>query len=189
MSTLAQRETGSPAVFDHKGALAACAAGDAGALKALYDREAPALLGVAQRILRRRDLAEDVLQETFVQVWRKAATYDASLGSARGWIYAILRNRALNALRDERHVPLDDDTLSGLSEAASDVEDAFLRLAESSALRRCLDRLDPKRRASILLAYVRGYSHGEIAGHLGVPLGTVKAWIRRSLVTLKDCLA
>lgn len=175
--------------FDCGVALARCATGDKAALKALYDSEAPRLLAVARRIVRRAEVAEDVVQEAFLQIWRKAGTYDQALGSGRAWITAVVRNRALNAIRDDRLVPMDDDTLGAIAEAGTDVEDALARLSERSALRRCLDQLEPRRRASLVLAYVRGYSHGEVAGLLGVPLGTAKAWIRRSLVTLKDCLA
>lgn len=175
-------------VIDYAPMLAACAAGDRKALRAIYEREAPILLGVAQRIVRRREVAEEVIQDAFVQVWRHASTYDASLGSARAWIFAIVRNRALNSVRDERHIPVDDQALSSLMIEANAIEEPVARLAEGSALRRCLEVLDERRRHSIVLAYVWGYSHGEIAGRLGVPLGTVKAWIRRSLAALKECL-
>lgn len=173
---------------DYAPMLAACATGDRAALRMLYEREAPVLLGVAQRIVRRREIAEEVLQDAFVQVWRNASAYDPSLGSARAWIFAIVRNRALNSLRDERHVPVGDEALASLMVDAHAVAEPVARLAEGSALRRCLEVLDEKRRQSIVLAYVWGYSHGEIAGRLGVPLGTVKAWIRRSLAALKECL-
>jgi RNA polymerase sigma-70 factor (ECF subfamily) len=170
-------------------ALAGCAAGDRTALRAIYEREGARLLGVAFRIVRRRDVAEEVVQDAFVQIWRRAASFDPALGSGRAWIYAVLRNRALNHLRDDRHVPVEDSALEGFAEDAADVDDAFERLATSSTLKGCLGALEPRRRASLLLAYVAGLTHGEIAERLGVPLGTVKAWIRRSLVSLKECMA
>lgn len=173
----------------HARALAGCAAGDRTALRAIFEKEAPALVAVAARIVRRRDLAEEVVQEAFVQIWRRAGSFDPKLGSGRGWIFAIVRNRALNHLRDDRHVPVEDDELQAYAEASVDVDDAFEKLAASSALRRCLARLDPKPRTSVLLAHVAGLSHGEIAERLGAPLGTVKAWIRRSLIALKECMA
>lgn len=175
---------------DHGALLRRCAAGDRAALKALYDAEAAAMIGIAARIVRRRDLAEEVVQDAFVQIWRKAASYDAALGPGRAWVFAIVRNRALNVIRDGRREELAEaEDLDLMREASSDHEDVFERLADNSALRRCLQRLDRARRASLLLAYVGGYSHGEIAGRLGVPLGTVKAWIRRSLLSLKECMA
>lgn len=169
-------------------ALQSCAAGDRAALKAIYDREAPALLGVATRILRRREIAEDVLQDAFVQIWRKAASYDPALGSGRAWVFAIVRNRALNHLRDDRHVPVEDAALEDLTARDREIDDAYLRLGDASALRRCLERLAPERRKAVLLAYVSGLTHGEIAGRIGAPLGTVKAWIRRSLLALRECM-
>ncbi len=172
----------------HAGWLQNCAQGKQAALSELYKNEAAQMIGVAQRIVRRREIAEDIVQETFVQIWRKASLYDPTLGSARGWIYTILRNLSLNAIRNERHTPTADDELSALADAANDLEEPFDRLGDGKALKICLGTLDPQRRASILLAYVWGYSHGEIAGRLRLPLGTVKAWIRRSLVSLKTCL-
>lgn len=170
-------------------ALAACARGDRDALKAIYEREGPTLLAVAHRIVRRRDVAEEVVQEAFVQIWRRADSFNPALGSGRAWIYAVVRNRALNQLRDDRHVPVEDDELANLVTQDGELDDAFERLAEASALRRCLARLEPPRRKAILLAYVSGLTHGEIAGRLGAPLGTVKAWIRRSLLVLRECMS
>ncbi len=189
MGVTITRQTGETALDDFQSLLALCAKGDQQALHQLYEREAARMIGVSQRIVRRKELAEDIVQETFVRIWRKAALYDPSFGSARGWIYTILRNLSLNALRDERHQPTEDETLMVMAESAFNIEEPFVRLGDSKALKICLDQLEPKRRASILLAYVWGYSHGEIAGKLGLPLGTIKAWIRRSLASLKDCLA
>lgn len=170
-------------------ALASCARGDRGALRMIYDREAPTLLAVAARIVRRRELAEEVLQDAFVQIWRRAGSFDPARGSGRSWIYAVVRNRALNQLRDDRHQPVEDSELEAYVAREEDLDDAYERLAESNALRRCLARLDPTRRRAVLLAYVAGLTHGEIAGRLGAPLGTVKAWIRRSLTSLKGCMS
>lgn len=166
-----------------------CAAGDQAALRNIYDTEAPAMLGVALRIVRRRDLAEDVVQDAFVQIWRRAETFDPAFGSPRAWLFAIVRNRSLNVVRSRNREDLvDGDTIEDTVDAGAH-EDLFERLPERDALKTCLGRLEPRRRASVMLAYVGGFSHGEIAGRLGVPLGTVKAWIRRSLIMLRDCLA
>ncbi len=159
------------------------------ALRVLFDNEAGRMIGIALRILRRRDLAEEVVQEAFVRIWRNADRYDADLGSARSWIYAIVRNLALNAVRDGRREILVDDSSVDLDRHGSETQDVLGQLSDSSALRRCMERLDENRRASLLLAYVGGFSHGEIAGRLRVPLGTVKAWIRRGLLALRECLA
>jgi len=156
----------------------------------LYDAEAGRLISVAQRIVRRRELAEEIVQESFIQIWQHAATYEASRGSALSWIFTIVRNRALNVVRDGRRLDLvEDDTLDMLRDRDAVIDDAFERLDEDSRLRRCLEGLESERRKGVLLAYVGGYSHGEIAGILGVPLGTAKSWIRRALAALKECMA
>jgi len=166
-------------------ALARCATGDRAALRVVYDAEAGRMAGVARRMLRRQDLAEEAVQDTFVRVWRSARTYDPGKGAARSWLYAILRNCALSILRDEGRFIADEHVAE---EAAPMTESALARLPETSALRRCLERLDPQRRAVVVLAYVHGLSHGELAGKLGVPLGTVKSWVRRSLISLQECM-
>jgi RNA polymerase sigma-70 factor (ECF subfamily) len=171
-------------------ALTRCAKGERSALQGIYDREAPAMVGVAMRILRRRDLAEEAVHDCFVQIWRKAASFDPARGEARTWIYAVLRNRALNILRGERRTDQADEAdILALESEGESPEACVARLSDTRALRRCLERLDPPRRNAIVLAYVQGLTHGELAGRLGVPLGTVKSWIRRSLVALKDCMA
>jgi RNA polymerase sigma-70 factor (ECF subfamily) len=175
---------------DHSRLLAACGRGDRAALAAIYEREAAAMLGVATRIVRRRELAEEIVHDAFVQIWRHASSFNPQLGSARAWMFAIVRNRALNALRDgSREEAVEDEELTAAVDAANAAERAFDRLAEGSALRRCLEGLDPRRRLGVLLAYVEGLSHGEIAARLGVPLGTAKAWLRRGLLQLRECLA
>jgi RNA polymerase sigma-70 factor (ECF subfamily) len=171
-------------------ALGRCAAGDKAALRAIYDQEAPRMLGVALRLLRRRALAEEAVNDTFVEVWQHASTFDASRGDARTWLYAVLRNRALNILRGETRTDLVEDfEPMGLVNDDESPENAALRLSDTGALKRCLERLEPVRKQAILLAYVHGLTHSELAGRLGVPLGTMKSWIRRSLLSLRECMA
>jgi RNA polymerase sigma factor (sigma-70 family) len=171
-------------------ALRACARGDRAALRAIYDAEAPRMLGVALRLLRRPALAEEAVQDAFVQIWRRAASFYPARGGARTWLYAVLRHRALNILRGESRTDLVDDfEPMGLTSDEENTEHLITRLSEAGALRRCLEGLEPPRRKAIVLAYVHGLSHGELAGRLGVPLGTVKSWIRRSLISLRECLA
>ena len=173
--------------FDYESAIEACARGDRFALRALYEREARWLLGVAQRIVRDRDTAQDVLQEAFLLVWQRASTYQRPLGSARGWIYTVVRHRALDEarrIRRETFVSDDPDTIADTTVTAqamphSDVE----------ALNKCLDTLDERKRDCIVSAFVEGYTHEQIAQKLAAPVGTVKSWIRRGLLALKDCLS
>lgn len=173
-------------------ALRACAKGDRNGLRLIFDKEAGRLIAVAQRIVRRRDLAEEVVQEAFIRIWKNAHQYAPDRGSARGWIYAIVRNRALNLLRDgKREDLLTGDHLEALQEAqhVEHIMASWHRLDQDSKLRDCLSTLDETRRKGILMAYVGGYTHGEIAGRLKIPLGTTKSWIRRGLSSLRECMA
>ena len=173
-------------------ALTRCASGERAALRQIFDSEAGRLLGIATRILRRRELAEEAVQDAFVQVWLKAGQYSRDRGSPRGWLGAIVRNRSLNMLRDgKREEATDGDRLSEMLDAGAidEAEAAYSALAARSRLRECLEGLDADKRRCILMAYVSGYTHGEIAGRLKIPLGTAKAWVRRGLASLRDCMA
>ncbi|MDD3354992.1 sigma-70 family RNA polymerase sigma factor [Zoogloea sp.] len=180
--------------FDYEAALLACAAGKQAALRALYEQEGARLLGVVQRIVRDRALAEDVLHDACLNIWTRAGSFDPFRGSARGWIYSVTRNLALNAVRDgRREVGMDDEMVQALDvrealEAWHDTTDAFDWRASAGRMEGCLEQLEPVRRNCILHAYVDGLSHGEIARRLEAPLGTVKAWIRRSLGALRECM-
>lgn len=182
-----------PALFDYEAALHACARGERSALHGLYQQESARLLGVAQRIVRDPALAEDIVHDAFIRIWNKAASYDSARGSARGWIFSVTRHLALNAVRnDARQVQLDD------SDAAVEAQDAipgwqaqtdaFDWRVSPGRMDACLEQLEPVRRNCVFHAYVDGYSHQEIAQRLGAPLGTVKAWIRRSLTALRECI-
>lgn len=184
-----------PDQFDYDAALRACARGDRQALRSLYDQEAPRLLGVALRIVRARQVAEDVLHDAFVSIWTRATTFDAARGAGRGWIYSIVRHAALDAIRaGSREVLVDDDdTLNALhadadGSATAQLADAFELRQDLGRLEQCLTQLDAAKRNSILYAYVDGCSHSEIAARLQSPLGTVKAWIKRGLSALRECM-
>ena len=174
---------------DVEQALEACAGGDKIALRRIYDRECPRMIGVAQRILKRRALAEEAVQDSFVLIWRHAANFDRRRGLGLTWIYAILRNRSLSILRDERRTETDESPIAADAPSGDDDPEAVIaKISDAEALRRCLEVLPRQRREMVLFAFVQGLSHGEIAGKLAMPLGTVKSSIRRSIMTLRECL-
>jgi RNA polymerase sigma-70 factor (ECF subfamily) len=170
-------------------ALARCASGDRTALRVIYDLEAPRMIGVAQRIVRRRDLAEEAVHDAFMRIWNAASQFDPARGAARSWLYAVVRHRALTILRDEGRFTDDDaEAVQEAQQALDAADDACRHLPASSALRRCLEALEPKPREAVILSYVHGLSHGELAGRLRVPLGTAKSWTRRGLSSLQECI-
>ncbi|MBA4360460.1 MAG: sigma-70 family RNA polymerase sigma factor [Pseudomonas mandelii] len=168
-------------LFDYEAHIAACARGERQALRDLYVQESPRLLGVAKRLVRDTALAEDIVHDAFIKIWNGAAQFDPARGSARGWIFSLTRHLALNFIRDNsREIQGDFD---GVDDTAT-----FDAQAHSGRIHQCLEQLEPARRACILHAYVDGYSHAEISHKLGTPLGTVKAWIKRSLTALRECM-
>ncbi len=174
--------------FDYEAAVIACARGETFALEALYARDGRWLLGVANRILRDRALAEDVLQDAFVQIWQKAHTFDRNLGSARGWIYTVVRHRALSVARGKgREIGMDDPESLRAEEDIARYPGQ--RQDDAADIDKCLEHLATERRETILLAFLDGYSHEQIAQTLKTPLGTIKSWIRRGLASLKECLS
>lgn len=169
--------------------LVSCAKGDRAALRALMHAEGGRMLGVATRFLRRSDLAEDAVQDAFVLIWRRAAQFDPTRGSAKGWIYTILRNRCLTLLRRERREEATAPETLDEHLDTTFLDTAWDRLDTASNLRRCLEELDSGTRRAILSSYVLGHSHGEIAGRMRAPLGSVKSWVRRGLMKLRECLS
>lgn len=183
-SAVAYPEQGSMVEAQLSAAISRCARGDLAALRVIYDLEAARMLGVATRILRRRELAEEAVHEALMRITRGARGFDPVRGAARSWIYTIVRNQALTMLRDEARFTAEELSEESLSNA----DDVTSQLPNTSALRRCLQKLDTNRRAAVVLAYVHGFSHGELAERLGVPLGTAKSWIRRGVIALQDCM-
>ncbi|MEN2470325.1 sigma-70 family RNA polymerase sigma factor [Burkholderia sp. GS2Y] len=163
-------------------------AGDQGAFSTLYRRTSAKLFGVCVTMLRDRGEAEEVLQEVYVTVWHRAATFDPTLASAITWLGAIARNRAIDRLRRHREVHVDESTM----EEAVDERPSPVTAAENSEERRrlehCLEILPATQRSVVREAFFAGATYAELAERLRVPLGTLKSWIRRSLLQLKACL-
>jgi RNA polymerase sigma-70 factor, ECF subfamily len=170
--------------------LAACARQNRSAFQRLYELTSPQLLGVLIRILRTRALAEDALQEVFLQIWRRAAEFQGERGSSWAWLIAIARYRAIDLQRRERR--LAGGGMDGIEDIAGDQEphDDLISLGRRAAvaLDRCVAALQPLQRNCILMSYQGGLTHSEVAARIGEPLGSVKSWIRRGLVALRRCL-
>jgi RNA polymerase sigma-70 factor (ECF subfamily) len=180
--------------------LARTGLGDRAAFATLYERTSPHLFTVVLRIQRDRAQAEDILQEVYVNVWRAARSFDAAHSQPLTWLTAIARNRAIDSLRRVQTRP---QVHSGLGDLADDGEDdvydtvadpgpgpleLLSAASETRALERCMQALSSLQRQSLALAFFQGLSHAEVAEQLRQPLGSVKSWVRRALLALKDCL-
>ena len=169
--------------------LSRCAAGDRSALETLYTRVAPILLAVLMRILRRRDAAEDALQDVFVSVWQRARQFDPIRGRALAWLVSMARYRAIDMQRSARPaVALNDASALDPQLQSEGPPDDSDMLATGALLLRCLEQIAAPQRHCLMLAYHEGLTHSEIARAVNEPLGTVKSWVRRSLLALRKCL-
>jgi len=182
--------------------LARASLGDRAAFATLYERTSSHLFAVVLRINRDRAQAEDILQEVYVNVWRAASSFDAAQSQPLTWLTSIARNRAIDSLRRSQTQPQlrtvspaidgreseDDDVYDTVADEAPGPLDLLSRATDARALAACMDRLSALQRQSVALAFYQGLSHAEVAEQLRQPLGTVKSWVRRSLMTLKSCL-
>jgi RNA polymerase sigma-70 factor (ECF subfamily) len=167
-----------------------CATRDQAALASLYERAGPQLLGVLMRLLRNRAMAEDALQDVFVRVWQQASQFDQHRGRAMAWLVSIARNRAIDLQRSQRvTVMLDAAELAGAEQLqdSGGMENTEYGAAHQ-ALQRCLTLLGAPQRRCLQLAYQHGLTQEKIALSLGLPLGSVKSWVRRGLQSLRECL-
>jgi RNA polymerase sigma-70 factor (ECF subfamily) len=187
---LPARAAGPVASLDEEGLqrlLRSCAAGSRADLERLYRLCAPRVLGQLVVLLGDRAQAEDALQEVFIKVWERARQYDTSRGRPLTWLMSIARNHAIDMIRARRHsVPIDEE---GLQLAAEEPDWSQRESdATSASLARCLAQLTAEQRQCLRLAYAGGYSQEQIASALKSPLGSVKSWIRRALLSLRECL-
>jgi len=182
-----------PTEFDEQlqSLLGRCAAADAAALQRLYGLVSPILFACVTRILRRRALAEEALQDVFISIWQQAGKFTAARGRPMAWMMSIARYRAIDLLRRERYAPtlvaeLPERSLID-AQSESQVETAAW-LPSSELMEPCLALLSDMQARCIELAFIDGSSHEDIARLVGSPLGTVKSWIRRALRSLRQCL-
>jgi RNA polymerase sigma-70 factor, ECF subfamily len=166
------------------------AAGDRAAFGRVYQTTGAKLYGVVLRILKRRDLTDEIVQEVYVKIWQRAGDFDATRASPITWMVTIARNRALDEVRKASHIRIDDapealevpDPGAGADELLSSAEDR-------ARLMRCLDGLDPQKRDIVKLAYLEGLSREELSQRYGHPVATIKTWLHRSLKQLRECLS
>ena len=183
--------------------LARVGLGDRAAFATLYQQTSSHLLGVVLRIHRDRAQAEDILQEVYVNVWRAAQSFDAAQSQPLTWLTSIARNRAIDSLRRTNTQPRmqtnfsnpftdneseESDVYDTVASDAPGPLDLLSRASDARALASCMEGLSAQQRQSVALAFFDGLSHAEVADSMRQPLGTVKSWVRRALLTLKGCL-
>jgi RNA polymerase sigma-70 factor (ECF subfamily) len=174
--------------------LQAAARRDASAFRALYDATSSKLFGFALRILVKRELAEEVLQESFVAIWNNAGSYQSQLAAPMTWMATIVRNKAFDLLRRSDAAAeidadqFDSEIMNALQDPGATPIEALQLSSDARALAYCMSALEGLHRQAIGLAFFHDLSHSEVAQQLALPIGTVKTWIRRGLDKLKTCL-
>ncbi|TQM94326.1 MAG: sigma-70 family RNA polymerase sigma factor [Roseinatronobacter sp.] len=172
---------------------------DRAAFREVYKHSAAKLTGVLTRMLRDRAEVEDALQDVYIRVWQRAVQFDGARGNGMGWLVAIARNVALDRLRARpeargmsRVVAYgdnpDDDPLARLAAPGLAAEDRMQIEGNARRAVECFGELEPDRAAAVQGAYLEGHSYQELAERFGVPLNTMRTWLRRSLLRLKECL-
>jgi RNA polymerase sigma factor (sigma-70 family) len=167
---------------------------DAQALRQLYDATSSKLYAVAMRVVSNTEHAEDVLQDAYLNIWRIAADYRASLSPPMAWMGVVVRSRALDFLRKRKAeqslggLEMDEQLSNTLEGDTPNPMDTSMASEQAWALHECLRKIEAKPREVLTMAYFRDLSHGELAAQLRLPLGTVKTWIRRSLEQLRTCM-
>jgi RNA polymerase sigma factor (sigma-70 family) len=171
-------------------ALIRAGSGDRAALRIVYQDTSAKLFGVLLRILKDRSEAEDVLQDVYVTVWRRAATFDPARASPITWLVAIARNRAIDRLRSgaagRRMAPIEE--AEHVHDSAPGALDVVMRSEQHTRLATCLGELEPRTSDAVRAAFYEGVTYEQLAERMGVPLGTMKSWIRRGLMKLRACL-
>lgn len=169
--------------------IAAVAKGDEAAFERLYAATRAKLFGVVLRILRRQDLTEDVIQEAYVRIWNSAGQFNPGQSSPITWMCAIARNRAIDLVRRRSETSIEDEPSA--MDVAAESADPLARREMTEELRRlleCVGRLEPDRQKLVLLAYYNGWSREQLAEKFAAPVNTVKTWLRRSMLDIRECL-
>ncbi len=161
---------------------------DRAAFAALYDGTSPKLFGICLRILRDRGRAEEALQEAYVKIWQRAGQFDREGGNANAWISAIARNQAIDLLRSGRKTAEELDEAGNIADPTPSPEQSAVLASEGRRIDKCMAELPDDRAQAVRAAYVDGYSYEELAQRYNVPLNTMRTWLRRALISLRECL-
>lgn len=170
-------------------AISRVATGDRGALRDVYDRTATKLFGLCLRILGDESEAEDTMQEIYLTVWKRAGSFDPARSSPITWLTVIARSRAIDRLRSSTRIraALPIEAAGEIHDPAPDVTTVLEGSQDSSRLNACVEELDQRQAKAIREAFFGGMTYPQLADRAGVPLGTMKSWIRRSLIKLREC--
>jgi len=171
------------------GLVAAVAKGDVAAFERLYRATRAKLYGVLLRILGKPELADEVMQETYLKVWKMAGKFDPAIASPITWMVAIARNRAIDIVRKRNDASIEDET--DAMNVAAETAHPLARREMTEELKRllaCLGKLDPEKQRIVLLAYYSGWSREQLSRKLDIPVNTIKTWLRRSLVEIRECM-
>ncbi|MBB4953109.1 RNA polymerase sigma-70 factor (ECF subfamily) [Agrobacterium vitis] len=158
------------------------------ALNTLYQQTGPKLFGLCLRLLKDRSEAEDALQDIFIKIWQKAESFSATGHNAMAWLCTIARYHCIDRLRARTPLAQPIDEAWDIADTAHDPEQVTSLRSEGKRIDRCMEELEANRARAVRQAYVEGASYQELADSLGVPLNTVRTWLRRSLLTLRECL-
>lgn len=170
------------------GLIARTALGDRAAFSALYDQTSAKLFGVCLRILKDRAQAEDAVQEVYVRIWRRAGSFRAGQSSAMAWLVTIARNQSIDMIRARQPASIEFDEVPEIADHAPDPEHLAAITSDGRRIKACLEELEADRATAVVGAYVEGLSYQELADQIGVPLNTMRTWLRRSLIKLRECL-
>jgi RNA polymerase sigma-70 factor, ECF subfamily len=169
--------------------LARVATGDRAAFARVYDATAAKVYGVVLRILKRRDVTDEIVQEVYVKIWQRAGDFDATRASPITWMVTIARNRALDEVRKVAHAALEETPEAyQVADAGPGAFDLLSAAEDHARLVRCLGGLEPAKADMVRLAYLEGLSREALSARFGHPVATIKTWLHRSLKQLKDCL-
>lgn len=169
--------------------IGAVAKGDQAAFERIYAATRAKLYGVLLRILGKPELAEEVMQETYLKVWKMAHTFDPTLASPITWMVAMARNRAIDIVRRRSEVSIEDEPEA--QNVAAESAPPLARREMTEELKRllaCLGKLDPEKQRIVLLAYYSGWSREQLSTKLDIPVNTIKTWLRRSLLEIRECM-